>query len=116
MSLGGAVLYYRNVRLGNISCKLLNYNHVFRQFSSGCSDRLRDLRLGLTTNWPAENNTDLINFDKQCAVLNGIQAQPRVDITCEDGATGRYLVIQIARVNHSLSMCEVEVFEKVSGK
>ena len=89
---------------------------MFRQLSSGCSDRLRDLRVGLRTTWPAEGETNLISFDKQCAVLSGIYTQPRVNITCEDGATGRYLVIQIDRKNHTLTMCEVEVFEIGSGK
>ncbi len=89
---------------------------MFQQFSSGCNERLRDLRLGLRTTWPAEDKTDLVSFDKQCAVLSGIHPEPRVDITCDDGATGRYLVIQMARDKYTLTMCEMEVYANVSGK
>ena len=102
--------------LENISHKLLNHNHELRQFPSGCSERLRDLRVGLRTTWPAKGERNLISFDKQCAVLRGIYTQPRVDITCEGGATGRYLVIQIDGTYSFLTMCEVEVFEKMSSK
>ena len=114
--LSGAVLYYHYDRLGNFRYKLFNYNNVFRQFCLGCNERLRDLRLGLRTTWPAEDKTNLISFDKQCAVLSGTQPQPRVDITCDDGATGRYLVIQIEGKRSRLTMCEVEVYENVYGK
>ena len=93
------------------------HNYLFRQLlASGCPERLRDLTVGLRTTWPAEGETNLISFDKQCAVLSGTHPQPRVDITCDDDATGRYLVIQIARPNHVLTMCEVEVYEKVYGR
>ena len=89
---------------------------IVTELSSGCSDRLRDLRVGLRTTWPAKGETNLISFDKQCAVLHGTQSQRIVDITCDDGATGRYLVIQIDRNNQILTMCEVTVFGSVTGK
>ena len=114
--LSGAVLYYLHVRLQNFRYKLLNYNNALRQFFSGVPDRLHDLRVGLRSTWPAEDETSLISFDKQCAVLSGIHAQASVDIACEDGATGRYLVIQIEGKRSILTMCEVEVYEKVDGK
>ena len=109
-------MFYRYVILENISYKLLNYNHELRQFPSGCPERLRDLRLGLRMIWPAKGDRNLISFDKQCAVLTGIHTQARVDVTCEGDATGRYLVIQIEGIHSVLTMCEVEVFENVSGK
>ena len=114
--LSGAVLYYHYVRLLNFRYNILNYNNVLRQCSSGVPDRLHDLRVGLRTTWPAEGKTNLISFNKQCAVLRGKQPQRRVDITCDDGATGSYLVIQIEGKRSVLTMCEVEVYEHVDGK
>ena len=70
----------------------------------------------MRTTWPAEDKTDLTRFDKQCAVLSEAQPQPWVDKTCDDGATGRYLVIQIVKTNHILPTLEVEVYVNVYGK
>ena len=96
------------------SYNLAKYYHLFRQLSPGCSDRLRDLRVALRTTWPAEDKshkTNLISFHKQCAVLRGIQPQPRVDETCDNGATGRYLGLQIVKTTHILTTLEVKCSE-----
>ena len=59
--------------------------------------------------WPTGNNSLLV-MDAICATRDGPHPEARLIIQCEKNAIGRYLVIQIAAVKVTLTLCEVEVF------
>ncbi|KAK2175503.1 hypothetical protein NP493_728g01041 [Ridgeia piscesae] len=64
--------------------------------------------------WPT-GGSSLVALDAICATLDGPHPEARLIIQCEKNATGRYLVIQITGSRSILSLCEVEVFVRVSN-
>ncbi|KAK2186293.1 hypothetical protein NP493_206g00001 [Ridgeia piscesae] len=84
--------------------------HIHNRADSGCSERLHDLRVGLTGTWPTTGGSSLIAMDAVCATVDGVHPEARLMIQCGQNVAGRYLVIQIEGANSRLTMCEVEVF------
>ena len=60
--------------------------------------------------WPSTGASSVIAMDSTCVTVDGPHPEARLIIQCEKNAVGRYLVIQIAAVKSTLTLCEVEVF------
>ena len=71
-------------------------------------ERLHDFNVGVTSLDPTVAPPSPSTYSL-CAAFVGV-AGPTVNITCNTGIVGRYVVIQIPGSGQMLTLCEVEVF------